>query len=428
MSKDTQILTNLARFKFSEEKDEFRGSLKVDSSWVYISRNSKGDVLSYLLLDNELKDIFHWSSFDLFSLSYIELEGGTGKLIFNILSKAKFKSLDDPDVLPKWYDDFLMIVDGQRIAFEQFGKRETGDSYELIKYSILVEDLSKITNASEIKFSLRGENHTIEGNFVDAHIKIFKAFEQYCFGDKDVANEIISKINQELDEKSEKLKQIEEKKKLQQETKSKEKIQTYLETTKKNRRTKSRNILIIVIILISIAVYQNFKKSKDSSSSDSSASTQKVFINDKPGSYLVSEQIAGGAVLLNVDKKTKKTKKLSELARVSILKVEDSLGYFDTYYGDEGKISAGWVNMKNLVPSDGYLTYSYGEKFWVKSDLSQVVTYKDYFKEKPNKKKLKGMDEIQVYLIKDGLAYFNNGILDDYFKGWIEADKIEEKK
>ena len=37
------------------------------------------------------------------------------------------------------------------------------------------------------------------------------------------------------------------------------------------------------------------------------------------------------------------------------------------------------------------------------------------------------MDEIEVFLIKDGIAYFNNGILANYFKGWIEVEKIEEQ-
>ncbi len=421
-------LINSSRLKIFEEKDSFKGTQKINTSWFYFSRNSLGDILEELLVDNELADIFYLAAFDLFCLNYIELENGAGKIFLQVLSSTKFKGLDDTDVFPEWKGDFLMISDGERIKLEQYGKKEIGDNFESIGYTIPLEYLSKIANSNEVQFSLRGENHTIEGRLINQHIQIFKAFEQYCFGDKTIAQGIFDKLNSELDENGVKVKKIEEAEKLQKEEKAERGIlKPGNSGVKKSNR--KRNIIILLIIIIGIWIYQG-KKKKDAvyQSENTSKNSETSIPKNEPGSYLVSEKKTDGAVLFNNNKKTKKNKKLSFLSSITIIKVEDTLGYFDKFYDDElNNFSSGWVNMKDLVSSENYLTYHFGKKYWIKSGLKSVKIYKDFYKQKKNIKNLKGMDEINVYLIKDGLAYFNNGILENYFKGWIELEKVEEK-
>jgi hypothetical protein len=146
------------------------------------------------------------------------------------------------------------------------------------------------------------------------------------------------------------------------------------------------------------------------------------------GSYIVPAEMSLGVVYLKKDKKKSQSRTIPPFTEIRIIKVEGSLGYFDSFYDESmNTIPNGWIEMDNLEPLSGYLTHPNGKKYWIKSDLVNVVTYKDILKQKTNSKKLNGMEEINVLLIKGNLAYFNNGILDDYFKGWIEMEKIEEK-
>jgi hypothetical protein len=430
-----------AKLKFFEEKDEFKGTTHIRTSYIWLSGNYKGDLFNELYVDNDIAAIMGMESYDVFRLRYIELEDGSGKIILEIFSSDNLGS----EELKEWEDELLFIIDGERVILNRFGKPDYGNSYETINYDIPIELLSKFVNGNEIKFSLRGENHKIEGKFLKEYTQVFKAFELYCFGDRNAAQQIFSSLNSEINERlvaTKKAADERERKKKEENrvkngtTQSSVEVQLDEKTTKTKKYTR---YVYLIIILMGIWLYQ---KSCNSSPNDSLSvasdksmindnsdqSSTAVIINNEPGDYIVPAEMSEGVPTYKNDKKTKHSRALPTFTEISIVKIEGSFGYFNSFYGETfNQIPAGWVDMSSLVPEKDYLTYPLGKKFWVKSDLTDVITYKDIFMRKQNKRKVDGMKELNILLIKENMAYFNNGILEDYFKGWIELDRIEEK-
>ena len=95
---------------------------------------------------------------------------------------------------PHWNDEWPMIIDGERLSLSSKSTNSFETEHELKVYDLPIDIFSKICNANEVKFSLRGRNNKIEGVFSTQHITLFKAFEQYCFGDESEGKRLLDSI------------------------------------------------------------------------------------------------------------------------------------------------------------------------------------------------------------------------------------------
>jgi hypothetical protein len=166
------------------EKDDFTGLRKINTKFLglkkFIEFDGPNDVtLRYMTDKTGISDVF--------DLLYLETENGQGNIVIRICStvdtgKYSVGSLNSE--WPRWEDNWPMIIDGERASLTSSSSNTIESNYELKVYDLPIDTFNKLCNANEIKFSLRGRNNKIEGVFSSQHQTLFKAFEQYCFGDE----------------------------------------------------------------------------------------------------------------------------------------------------------------------------------------------------------------------------------------------------
>lgn len=174
---------------FTIEKDDFTGLKKINSAFyglkAFMSFDGPSDIyLRYMRDKTGISDAF--------DLLYLETENGQGTVCIRVCSSvAKFSGNQE---WPHWNDEWPMIIDGERLSLSSKSTNSFETEYELKVYDLPIDIFSKICNANEVKFSLRGRNNKIEGVFSTQHITLFKAFEQYCFGDESEGKRLLDSI------------------------------------------------------------------------------------------------------------------------------------------------------------------------------------------------------------------------------------------
>jgi hypothetical protein len=174
---------------FTIEKDDFTGLKKINSAFyglkAFMSFDGPSDIyLRYMRDKTGISDAF--------DLLYLETENGQGNVCVRVCSSvAKFSGNQD---WPHWNDEWPMIIDGERLSLSSTSTNSFETDYELKVYNLPIDIFSKICNGKEVKFSLRGRNNKIEGVFTSQHITLFKAFEQYCFGDENQGKKLLESI------------------------------------------------------------------------------------------------------------------------------------------------------------------------------------------------------------------------------------------
>ena len=180
------------------EKDDFTGLRTINSNFFGLSdfltfSGPTGIYLDFLTKKNRGIES---NVIDAIDLMYIEHENGQGNIIIRVVS-ALGKYLRNSE-WPHWDNNWPMIIDGERVNISSSSTNSFEASYELKVYDLPVDVFNKICNAKEVKYSLRGRNSKVEGVFSQKHQEIFKAFEQYCFGDEAEASERLNEINKDL--------------------------------------------------------------------------------------------------------------------------------------------------------------------------------------------------------------------------------------
>ena len=178
---------------FTIEKDDFTGLKKINSAFyglkAFISFDGpSGPSDIYLRYMRDKTGIS-----DAFDLLYLETENGQGNVCVRVCSSvAKFSGNQE---WPHWNDEWPMIIDGERLSLSSTSTNSFETDYELKVYNLPIDIFSKICNSKEVKFSLRGRNNKIEGVFTSQHITLFRAFEQYCFGDENEGKKLLESIS-----------------------------------------------------------------------------------------------------------------------------------------------------------------------------------------------------------------------------------------
>lgn len=174
---------------FTIEKDDFTGLKKINSAFyglkAFISFDGPTDIyLRYMRDKTGISDAF--------DLLYLETENGQGNVCIRVCSSvAKYSGNQE---WPHWDDEFPMIVDGERLSLTSTTTNSFETEYEVKVYNLPIDIFSKICNAKEVKFSLRGRKNKIEGVLTAQHVTLFKAFEQYCFGDENEGKKLLESI------------------------------------------------------------------------------------------------------------------------------------------------------------------------------------------------------------------------------------------
>jgi hypothetical protein len=179
---------------FTIEKDDFTGLKKINSAFyglkAFMSFDGPSSVAyRYMIEKTGVSDVF--------DLLYVETENGQGNLVIRICStidRAKYSVSSLNSEWPHWNDEWPMIIDGERLSLSSTSTNSFETDYELKVYNLPIDIFAKICNANEVKFSLRGRNNKIEGAFIAQHITLFKAFEQYCFGDENEGKKLLESI------------------------------------------------------------------------------------------------------------------------------------------------------------------------------------------------------------------------------------------
>jgi hypothetical protein len=176
--------------KITIEKDDFTGLKKITTPLIDLTNFKIYDSILSMTLDR-LSDGFGVSKGrNAFELFYAETEEGQGTMAIRIYSL-----LARSNEWPNWNDSWPLIIDGERASLESTSKNQYEKSNEFKVYNLPVDLFNKICNAKEVKFSLRGQNEQVEGIFTSQHQTVFKAFEQFCFGDESEGNKIIETLN-----------------------------------------------------------------------------------------------------------------------------------------------------------------------------------------------------------------------------------------
>jgi hypothetical protein len=184
--------------EITTKKDEFTGLRTINTNFFGIK-----DVLTFggpteIYLDFLTKQNSGIKSevIDAIDLMYIEGENGQGNLCIRVVS-AIGKYLRNLE-WPHWDQNWLLIIDGERVSLNSSTINSFETSYELKVYDLPIDVFYKICNAKEIKYSLRGRNSKVEGVFLEKHLEIFKTFEKYCFGNENEAKLELAELNKTI--------------------------------------------------------------------------------------------------------------------------------------------------------------------------------------------------------------------------------------
>jgi hypothetical protein len=161
------------------EKDEFTGIKTITSSTIGLRTNL-------------LYEASNLNSDDFFELLYIEGESGQGRLVLRIHSYVGKYSINKE--WPHWDDKFYLIVSGERLILNSSSINNFDTNSEMMIYDMPVDVFNKICFSQDVKFNLRGQNSDVKGTLNEFQLKIFKAFEQYCFGDENEGKKLLESI------------------------------------------------------------------------------------------------------------------------------------------------------------------------------------------------------------------------------------------
>jgi hypothetical protein len=162
------------------EKDEFTGIKTITSATIGLRTNL-------------LYEASNLNSDDFFELLYIEGESGQGRLVLRIHSYVGKYSINKE--WPHWGDTFYLIVSGERLILDSSSINNFDTNSEMMIYDMPVDVFNKICFSQDVKFNLRGQNSDVKGTFNEFQLKIFKAFEQYCFGDENEGKKLLESIS-----------------------------------------------------------------------------------------------------------------------------------------------------------------------------------------------------------------------------------------
>jgi hypothetical protein len=169
----------------SYKYDEFTGETIVMTGLVGLVRFKDFETSSVIALKPMDQNIF-------FSLIYSGIDNDYKDGLYTFDIHMIMDADRYPNLVPHWKNEWPLIVDGERVILEvlQVGERNG----ENVNYKFNFETLQKLSNAKEIKYSLRGINTTVNGTFDPRHIDLFKAFLSYCTLKQKEGEEILSKI------------------------------------------------------------------------------------------------------------------------------------------------------------------------------------------------------------------------------------------
>lgn len=184
--------------KITIEKDDFTGFRKINTGLIDLKDFKTYSSTLGMQLDAYSGELGADRRRDAFELVYIESEDGQGGCFIKITS-----FIHETAGWPHWDDSWPMIVDGDRISLNSKNINSFQTHEETKLYDLPIDVLNKLCNSKEIKFSLRGKSKVVEGIFTLKHQDIFKAFEQFCFGDESEGNKIIELLNKSLPKETE---------------------------------------------------------------------------------------------------------------------------------------------------------------------------------------------------------------------------------
>lgn len=171
------------------EKDEFTGLKKISSKFINFSKFKIYDSMFAITMDRiSVASVFY--DLNAFDLLYAEAEDGQGGIYIRI-----YTLLSERNNFPRWDDIWPFIIDGEKTSLQSSLAAQYETHHEFKIYNLPIDMLTKISNAKEVKYSLRGENKKVEGVFSNEHLLIFKAFEEYCFGNEADGEKILDSIN-----------------------------------------------------------------------------------------------------------------------------------------------------------------------------------------------------------------------------------------
>jgi len=204
------------------------------------------------------------------------------------------------------------------------------------------------------------------------------------------------------------------------------------------KRNRKRIFALVVLLLLGAFSYNNYLERSNSEGKSvtplstteavGTTGTSTTTVPTGPGDYYLSENAIEGATLYrDVKKKSKLGHRLRSMDKIQIRKVEGDMGFFESFFDNNyNQVPKGWVDMKNLVPEEGFYTYEYGKYYRVKSDADRVIVYKDVLKKGRYRSVLSSMDRINVYKIVGTMAYFKDFYSGGYgISGWVDLDKID---
>ena len=152
---------------FTNEVDEFTGLKKITTQLISLQKFKvyKNDIISSLDRINDSDSII------MFDLVYAEAENGQGVMAIRIDSTLK-----SSNGWYDWQDEWPFIIDGERVSLVSKTQNEYKQWSEYKIYELTTDILYKISNAKELKYSLRGKNRKVDGILSNEHQIVFKAF------------------------------------------------------------------------------------------------------------------------------------------------------------------------------------------------------------------------------------------------------------
>jgi hypothetical protein len=181
----------------TQDKDDFTGLRTIRTNFFGLNDfiTFSGPTEIYIDFLTKQNNGIKSNVIDAIDLLYIEHESGQGSIVLRVVS-AMGKYLRNAE-WPNWDNSWPFIIDGERVSLSSTSTNKFESSYELKIYDLPIDIFNKICHSNEVRYSLRGRNTKIEGLFKDEQLKVFKAFEQYCFADENEGKRIIEELNRD---------------------------------------------------------------------------------------------------------------------------------------------------------------------------------------------------------------------------------------